>query len=292
MAEKRKILIQIDSDPFPSLFDRIVALDAGAEEVISYGGVQVEHVRDLIHGAIFTRGPKDLASTAIFIGGKDVSLGEQLLAEACRLMIPNYGLQVSIMLDANGANTTAVAAVHCLSKQFTLSQARAAVLGAGPVGMRVAQLLLLQGARVALIDPQPRRLQQAVERCVGDVVARLQPLVLETNQPVVDLLQGSELLISAGPTGQAIISDESWQQIDGLRFAVDLNAVPPPGLAGLSVMDADQQRGLVKCFGALHIGQIKMKCHKLAIQQLFKTNRLILDLESLWDGFNSNRPTS
>ena len=60
MSDKRKILIQLDSDPHPSVFDRVVAIDAGADEVFSYGGVKPEQVRGLVHGAIFTRGPKDL----------------------------------------------------------------------------------------------------------------------------------------------------------------------------------------------------------------------------------------
>ena len=58
-----------------------MAIDAGADEVFSYGGVQPEQVRDLVHGAIFTRGPKDLQRTAFFIGGSDVAAGEKLLAE-------------------------------------------------------------------------------------------------------------------------------------------------------------------------------------------------------------------
>jgi hypothetical protein len=32
-----KILVQLDTDEYPSLFDRIVAYDAGADEVIGYG---------------------------------------------------------------------------------------------------------------------------------------------------------------------------------------------------------------------------------------------------------------
>src|SRR5215467_4815024 len=99
--DKRKILIQIDADAQPSVFDRVVAIDAGADEVFSYGGVKLEQVRDLVHGAIFTRGPKDLKSTAIFIGGSDVAAGEKLLAEARRHLLPQYGLRVSILLDAN-----------------------------------------------------------------------------------------------------------------------------------------------------------------------------------------------
>src|SRR5499427_5471388 len=97
--DKKKILIQLDSDPLPSVFDRVVAVDAGADEVFSYGGVKPEQVRDLVHGAIFTRGPKDLKRTAIFIGGSDVAAGEKLLAEVRRHLLPQFGLQVSILLD-------------------------------------------------------------------------------------------------------------------------------------------------------------------------------------------------
>ena len=112
MSEKRKILIQLDSDPHPSVFDRVVAVDAGADDIFSHAGVKLDQVQGLVHGAIFTRGPKDLKRTAIFVGGSDVAAGEALLHEALKHMIPAFGLRVSIMLDANGANTTAAAAVR------------------------------------------------------------------------------------------------------------------------------------------------------------------------------------
>src|SRR5437868_7903090 len=149
VPDKRKILIQIDSDPHPSVFDRVVAIDAGADEVFSYGGVKPEQVRDLVHGAIFTRGSKELKRTAIFVGGSDVGMGEKLLQEARKHMLPQYGLRVSILLDANGANTTAAAAVHAAARHLNLADVRALVLGGtGPVGQRVALLLARQGAEV------------------------------------------------------------------------------------------------------------------------------------------------
>src|SRR5260221_3515534 len=116
--DKRKILIQLDSDPQPSVFDRVVAVDAGADEVFSYGGVKPEEVQALVHGAIFTRGAKDLKHTAIFIGGSDVVAGEKLMREALRHMIPQFGLRVSILLDANGANTTPPAAVRAAANNL------------------------------------------------------------------------------------------------------------------------------------------------------------------------------
>src|SRR5947208_7866281 len=125
--DKRKILIQLDSDVHPSVFDRVVAVDAGADEIFSYGGVKPEQVRDLVHGAIFTR--KDLKNTAIFVGGSNVVTGEHLMQEALKHMLPKFGLRVSVMLDPNGANTTAAAAVRAASPYLSLKGTRALVLG-------------------------------------------------------------------------------------------------------------------------------------------------------------------
>src|SRR5262245_63873880 len=116
--DKPKILLQIDTDLVPSVFDRVVAVDSGIDHVFSYGAVRLEHVRDLIHGAIFTRGPKNLNHTAVFIGGGDLGAGELVLAELRKYMLPQYGLHVSVMLDPNGANTTAAAAVRAVTKQL------------------------------------------------------------------------------------------------------------------------------------------------------------------------------
>src|SRR2546430_3192142 len=82
----RKLLLQLDSSRLPSVFDRVVAYDGGADEVMSYGGIAEADVRDLIHGCIFTRGPKDLKNTAVFVGGADIAAGEQLLAAATKAM--------------------------------------------------------------------------------------------------------------------------------------------------------------------------------------------------------------
>src|SRR5438105_5220993 len=99
MSDKPKVLVQLDTDPLPSVFDRVVAVDAGADHVFAYGGVTPENVRDLVHGCIFTR--KELNRTAIFVGGADLAAGEAVLAAARAAMLPKFGLQVSILLDCN-----------------------------------------------------------------------------------------------------------------------------------------------------------------------------------------------
>ena len=69
---KRKIFIQLDTDNKASVFDGVVAVDAGVDHLFQYSNVRPEDVRDLVHGAMYTRGPHDLHNTAIFVGGSNV----------------------------------------------------------------------------------------------------------------------------------------------------------------------------------------------------------------------------
>src|SRR5215210_7186651 len=95
---KPTILIQLDTDPQPSVFDGVVALDAGVEHLFRQGGVTPETVRDLVYGALFTRGPDDLHRTALFIGGSDVAAGEKVLDAIKATFFA--GFRVSVLFDA------------------------------------------------------------------------------------------------------------------------------------------------------------------------------------------------
>src|SRR5262245_39891222 len=106
---KPKILLQLDPDPQPSVFDGVVAVDAGVEHLFRHGGVAPAAVRDLVYGALFTRGPEDLKRTAIFVGGSDVRAGEAVLKAVAGAFFGPF--RVSVLFDANGCNTTAAAAV-------------------------------------------------------------------------------------------------------------------------------------------------------------------------------------
>src|SRR5580692_11401100 len=160
-AQKPKILIQLDVDPQPSVFDSVVAVDSGVDHLFRHGGVTPAVVRDLVHGALFTRGPAELCSTAIFVGGSDVSAAEAVLDAVKKTFFGPF--KVSVLFDANGANTTAAAAVLAAlqSTGGSLEGVPAAVLAAtGPVGHRAARLLARLGAVVAVGS---RRLDRAAE---------------------------------------------------------------------------------------------------------------------------------
>jgi hypothetical protein len=279
----RKLLLHLDSSAQPSVFDRIVAYDGGADEVLSYGGVTPDAVRDLVHGAMFTRGPKDLHHTAIYIGGSDKAAGEQLLGAVQKTF---FGpLRVSVMLDSNGSNTTAVAAVAKMVQTVgDVRGRRAAVIaGTGPVGTRAAGLLSRAGAHVTITS----RHRDEAERVATEIARRfggaVQAIVVTDPSQVGAALGDVELLLNAGPAGVHLVPRDAWANQPSLRVAADLNAVPPLGIDGIDVTDSAADRHGVKVFGALGVGNFKMKVHKRCIAKLFERNDQVLDAESIGD---------
>jgi hypothetical protein len=282
--DKRTILIQLDSDPQPSVFDRVVALDAGVDELFSYGGVRPEQVQALVHGAIFTRHPRDLKRTALFIGGSDVAAGERLLEEALRHMLPKFGLRVSVLMDANGANTTAAAAVRAAARHLELRDVPALVLGGtGPVGQRVVRLLARQGAQVRVGSRQQARAAAVCETVQSRVNgAKLEPTATGTPAELAAALAGRALVIAAGATGAVLLPRAARAACPGLRVAIDLNAVPPLGIEGVEIADKGKERDGVIGYGAIGVGETKMKVHKAAIARLFESNDQVLDAEEVY----------
>ena len=278
----RKLLFQFDSSRMPSVFDRVVAYDGGADKVLSCVVAEGD-LRSLVYDAIFARGPKDLRRNAIFIGGTDVSAGQRLLAAVRETFFGPFS--VSVMLDSNGSNTTAVAAVaKVLQTVGDVSGKRAVVTaGAGPVGQRVAGLLARGGADVRItarrVDPGEQAARAVVERFGG----RVEYVEVQGPSAVPPVLEGAEILINTGPAGVLIVPRDAWAGRPGLRVAVDLNAVPPLGVEGIDVTDDGVVLDGVTVFGALGVGGLKMRVHKACIARLFERNDLVLDAETIAD---------
>lgn len=278
----KTILLQLDTDPAPSSFDRVVAVDAGVEEVFSYGGVSPETAEPLVHGVMFTRGPADLKHTAIFIGGSDVGAGERLLEKVRNTF---FGpIRVSVMMDSNGSNTTAAAAVLSAARHVNLGEATALVLGGtGPVGHRAAQLLARLGAHVRVASRSRDRAQRTCD-AVAAVVKGARITAVETGDEAgrKAACAGAEVIIAAGAAGVELLPAEQRRGISTLKVAIDLNAVPPAGLPGIEAADKAVVRDGALCYGAIGVGGLKMKIHKAALQRLFETNDQVLDTEAIF----------
>jgi len=277
-----KILLCLDTDPQPSVFDAVVAVDAGADQLLRHGNITPNAVRDLVYGAMFTRGPADLKNTAVFIGGTDVAAGEQLLAKAQECF---FGpMRVSVMLDSNGANTTAAAAVLSARKHVPLADQTVTVLAAtGSVGKRVVRLLSREKATIRVASRQIAKAEQVCDD-IRELIpeAKLEAHGTSDEASLRKSLDGVAVVVAAGAPGVELLPENIRRECKQLKVAIDLNAVPPTGIAGIKPHEkAADQNGLI-CYGAIGVGGLKMKLHKAAVRRLFESNDLVLDAEEIF----------
>ena len=280
-----RVLVQLDCDPQPSVFDAIVAVDASAQTLLRHGGVTAENAVGLVHGAMFTRGGPDLASTAIFVGGSDVTAAEAVYRRVLETFFG--GCRVSVMLDPAGANTTAAAAVVAAGRHLPLADPATArrlsgvVLGGtGPVGQRVARLLARAGVAVGVASRSESRAAEVCGRIAAAVPdARLEPLA--AGSPLDTALGAADLVVAAGAAGAVLLDAAGRSRAASARVLVDLNAVPPAGIDGIAATDKGRRDGEACVYGALGVGGTKMKIHRAAIARLFTTNDARLDAEEL-----------
>lgn len=268
---KPTVLLQLDADIHPSVFDAVVAVDSGVDHLLRHGGVRPEAVAGLVHGLLFTRGGDDLRRSAVFVGGSDVAAGEAIARAAADAFFGPF--RVAVLVDPNGSSTTAAAAALAIGRSLGSPEdwgnIKVTIVGAGPVGGRVARLLMGLGAKVAVGSPDPGQV------VAGAAMFRVEP-GWESGQSRADVL------VAAGPAGVEVLPTLDRAAFPDLKVAVDLNAVPPHGLGAVKPGDADRDRDGIRAWGALGVGGLKMKVHKAAIRALFDADPAVLDVEQVY----------
>ena len=278
----KKLLFQFDTDATPSVFDTVVAYDGGADHVIGHGNLNPDNVRALVDGAIFTRAPKDKKNTAIFIGGSDMEAGQQLLIAVQKHFFP--GFQVSVMLDSNGSNTTAAAAVARLASSGSLAGKTAVVLaGTGPVGQRAAAMLALEGARVAITSRHIFNAEKACFAMKERFKVDLKPIEAADFASRAAAIKDANIVLTTGAAGVELLKPEHWQDNPHLEMLADANATPPIGIGGADVMDKGRVRHGKIVWGAIGFGTLKLMLQRACIAKLFEDNTQVFDAENIFE---------
>ena len=282
----KKVLLQLDTEEHPSPFDAIVAHDAGVDVLLSHGGVKAGSARALAQDAFFTRSPDDLDTMAVWVGGKDVSAGEEVFDEVRNAFFGPF--RVSVMIDSNGCNTTAATTVARIAKARSLSGDRAVVIGLGAVGLRSATLLQKEGCEVTMAALSPDLFGGDRPHRTPRGLAVAQRLGLDVREPadraeLEALLDGAQIVLSAGPAGVSVLRRAFWSAAPTIELLADYNAAEPLGIEGTNATDdmADHDGKLV--LGALAIGGPKMKVHKTCVRRLFESNDAVLDTDAVYE---------
>ena len=285
---KPTILLHVDCDKQASTFDSIVALDAGVQRVITRSDVEALDIQGLIHGAMFTRGPADLKNTAVFFGGSNIAESDSLFAAAQECF---FGpMRVSIMSDPNGCNTTAAAAVLAVQRHADLANKRVVILGGtGPVGQRIAQIILglNLGGELVVCSRSLERAQAVADGLTesfpaseGEPNTQISAAELTSRDAALAATETADVVFSAGAAGVELL-DQRWRKTNA-SVLLDLNAVPPAGIAGVEPTASGTEIDGKICYGAIGIGELKMKIHKRAIQSLFESNDRVLDTQAIY----------
>lgn len=278
----KKILLQLDCDPFPSVFDVVTAYDAGVDVVLQYGNVTKDNVRDLVYGVMFTRGGEKLKSSAIFIGGSNVSKAEEILEVVKNTFFGN--VRNSVMFDPSGCNTTAASAVAKMSKHVDVKGEKVVVLaGTGPVGQRAAALFALEGAQVVLTSRSMDRAKKAVDEIKRRFGFDITPAAAFDEDSTRRVLEGAVAALCTGAPGVTLIPEKIWKTNPTLKVLGDVNAVPPLGIECMkSSFDGENIEGKI-LFGSSGIGGLKMKVHRACVERLFERNDQVFDAEAIFD---------
>lgn len=277
----KKLLFQLDTDPYAAVFDTIVAYDGGADHVIGHGGCSPENVTPLVEGTIFTRAPKEKKNTAIFIGGSDMTAGEKLFKAVRKVFFANF--RVSIMLDSNGSNTTAAAGVAKLLSSGTVAGKKAVILaGTGPVGRRAAVMLAKEGAEVLLTS---RQIARAIQSCKDDKESfgvDIEPLEAIDNDARSKAIEDAKIVFATGAAGVQLLNAEHWQNNENIEMMADANTTPPLGIDGTEMMDKGEVRHGKIIWGAIGLGTLKLALHRSCIEKLFEANDQVFDAEEIF----------
>jgi len=277
----KKLLFQFDTDTHPSVFDTVVAYDGGADHVIGHGNITSKNVRTLVEGTIFTRPPKEKKNTAIFVGGSDMAAGQELFNTVQSYFF--HGFQVSVMLDSNGSNTTAAAAVAKLASSGSLAGKKAAVLaGTGPVGQRAAVMLAEEGAQVSIISRSLAKSEQACLAMHDRFKVNLTPVEAMDSDARGLAIQDANIVLATGAAGIELLKPEHWQNNPNLELIADANATPPIGIGGTDMMDKGAERHGKIVWGAIGFGTLKLALHRACIAKLFEDNKQVLDAELIF----------
>ena len=278
----KKLLFQLDTDPIPNIFDTVVGYDGGADHVTSYGNIKPSTVGSMVDGAIFTRPPKHKKNTALFVTGSNIGEGEAVLGSIRNHFFGDF--RVSIMLDSNGSNTTAAAAVATIAQNVDLSGRRVVVLaGTGPVGQRAGVMFAREGAEVVLTSRRGDRAGTACEAMHRRFGVGLTPAAAGDRASRSQALKGANIILGAGAAGVELIHEDEWKDIPELEIVMDANATPPLGIQGVGPKDRAIRHHGKLCYGAMGFGAFKLEVHRACVTKLFETNDAVFDALEIFE---------
>ena len=280
--EKQFILHMLTTAKNLSPFDVNMAMDAGWVAAIPYINVEPSEVMGLAQDVIFSRSPKGLKKTGIFIGGRDTKQAMDMLKTAKNAMFSPF--EVSVFADPSGAFTTAAGMVAAVEKELsdkfntTLEGKNLLSLGGtGPVGQIAAVIAAQAGANVRIIGRQLDKAQRIADLCNDEFGDGKIAIEAGTDADKGEYIKTTDVVLATGAAGIELLNADHIASATQLKVAADVNAVPPSGIAGLDAFDngkvlASSTSGAIG-IGALAIGNIKYQAQSRLLKKMIESDK-------------------
>ena len=277
--EKPFILHMLTTAKNLSPFDVNMAMDAGWISAVPYINVEPSEVRGLVQDAIFSRSPKNLKRTGIFIGGRETKQAMDMLKIAKNSMVPPF--EVSVFADPSGAFTTAAGMVAAVEKelvdkfQTTLEGKNVLALGGtGPVGQAAAVIAAQAGSKVRIIGRQLDKAQRIADLCSEEFGDGKITITAGADADKAEYMQTADIVFATGAAGIELLSAELIAAAPQLKVVADVNAVPPAGIAGVDAFDngkaLEGSKSGAVAIGALAIGNIKYQAQNRLLKRMLE----------------------
>jgi methylene-tetrahydromethanopterin dehydrogenase len=291
--EKPYLLHLVTPAKNASPFDVNMAYDAGWSAVTPYTQVSLEEVSGLVQDAIFSRGPKGVKRTGIFIGGRDMVLAMDMLENARHSMMPPF--EVSVFADPSGAFSTAAGLVAAVERQLRkahnaeLKDQRVVILGGtGPVGSAAAVLAAKAGADTVILGRKKDKADRVAALCNHSYGADMTGIKGEASDHKAEQLREADVVLGTAAAGVQVMSRDDISAASRLKVVADINAVPPAGIEGVDLMDdgaplEGSVSGAVG-IGALAVGNVKYKVQQHLLEQMRAAEKAVyLHFEQAFD---------
>ncbi|NOQ36684.1 MAG: methylenetetrahydromethanopterin dehydrogenase [Methylococcaceae bacterium] len=280
--EKPFILHMLTTAKNLSPFDVNMALDAGWISAIPYINVEPSEIQGLVQDAIFSRSPKGLKRTGIFIGGRDTKQAMDMLKAAKHAMVPPF--EVAVFADPSGAFTTAAGMVAAVERELiekfdtTLEGKNILALGGtGPVGQAAAVISAKAGANVRIIGRQLEKAQRIADLCNNEFGDGEIDVQAGADADKGEYIKTADVVFATGAAGIELLSAKLIASSSQLKVAADVNAVPPSGIAGV---DAFANGAAIEAsnsgavgIGALAIGNIKYQAQNRLLKKMIEEDK-------------------
>ncbi len=277
--EKSYILHMLTTAKNLSPFDVNMALDAGWISAVPYINVEASEVKGLAQDVIFSRSPKGLKRTGIFIGGRDTKQSIDMLKTAKNAMFQPF--EVSVFADPSGAFTTAAGMVACVEHELETKfnsdfkgKTLLALGGTGPVGQAAAVIAAKAGAQVRIIGRQLDKAQRIADLCNNEFGDGQIDIQAGADADKAEYIKSADVVFATGAAGIELLKKDHIAAATELKVAADINAVPPSGIAGLDAFDngkvLDGSPNGTIGLGALAIGNIKYKTQSQLLKQMIE----------------------